>query len=214
MLKVAVILGSVRKHRFGEKPAHWILGDLQKNPEIKAELLDLREFELPLFDEPVSPGWISEPYKNDNVARWTKAIADHDAFVVVTPEYNHSLPAGLKNALDWVYAEWAKKPIGFVAYGSVGGARAVEHLRGIAVELQMAPVRAAVHLPLDLYISMMKDPAPVDPARFKPVEHAAHTMIEQLLWWGKALNEARRIEAEEKARIAEEKAREEAVEAA
>jgi NAD(P)H-dependent FMN reductase len=214
MLKVAVILGSVRKARFGEKPAQWILGDLQKNPEIKVELLDLRDFDLPAFDEPVSPGWIGQPYKNEAVARWTQKIAANDAFVIVTPEYNHSVPSGLKNAIDWVYAEWTKKPIGFVSYGAVGGARAVEHLRGIAVELQMAPVRTAVHLPLDLYISMMKDPAPVDPARFKPVEHAAHTMIEQLLWWGKALNEARRLEAEQKAREAEEKAREVAVEAA
>jgi NAD(P)H-dependent FMN reductase len=198
MLKVAVILGTARKGRFGEKPARWIFGDLQKNPDIDAEFLDLRDYQMPFFDEPVSPGWIAEPYKNEAVARWTLKIAQNDAFVVVSPEYNHSVGGVMKNAFDWVFHEWNKKPIGFVSYGSVGGARAVEHLRGIAVELQMVPVRTAVHLPVELYLSMMKDEAPVDPARFKPVEQAAHTMIDQIVWWGSILKDARKRDAEEK----------------
>jgi NAD(P)H-dependent FMN reductase len=198
MLKVAVILGTTRHGRFGEKPAQWILGDLKKNPDIQAELLDLRDYDLPFFDEAVSPGWISEPYKNETVARWTKKIAENDAFVMVAPEYNRGYTAVLKNSIDWVYKEWNKKPVGFLSYGGVGGARAVEQLRNVAVEVQMVPVRQGIHLPLDVYISMMKDEAPVDPARFKPVEPQAHALIEQLLWWGNVLKAQREADAGEK----------------
>lgn len=198
MLKIGVILGTIRQGRFGEKPARWILGDLNKNADIEAELLDLRDFNLPMFDAAVSPGWITEPYKDEAVARWTKKIAEQDGYVMIAPEYNRGYTSVLKNAIDWVYREWNRKPVGFLSYGSVGGGRAVEQLRNVAVELQMVPVRQGIHLPTDLYLSMVKDEAPVDPARFKPVEQAAHTMIEQLLWWGKALKTAR--DAERKAK--------------
>ncbi len=114
---------------------------------------------------------------------------------MIAPEYNRGYTAVLKNAIDWVYKEWNRKPVGFLSYGSVGGARAVEQLRLVAVEMQLVPIRAAIHLPLDLYISMMKDEAPVDPARFKPVEQQAHAVIEQLVWYGKALKAARDAEA-------------------
>jgi NAD(P)H-dependent FMN reductase len=191
MLKIAVILGSTRQGRFGEKPARWILGELEKREAISATFLDLRDFSMPLFDQPVSPGWISEPYKNDAVARWTNAIGAQDAYVVVAPEYNRAVGGAMKNAFDWVYKEWNRKAIGFVGYGSVGGARAVEQMRLIAVELQMAPVRQAVHLPWDVYMSMAKETAPVDAARFAPVQQAADAMLDQLVWWGSALKAAR-----------------------
>src|SRR5258708_39428028 len=93
MLKIAVILGTTRHGRFGEKPAQWILGDLQKNPDIEAELLDLRDYDLPFFNEAVSPGWISEPFKNEVAARWTKKIAENDGFVMVAPQYNRGYTA-------------------------------------------------------------------------------------------------------------------------
>jgi NAD(P)H-dependent FMN reductase len=195
MLNIAVILGSTRRGRFGEKPARWIFDELKKRPGVQAEFLDLRDYELPFFDEPVSPGWISEPYKNEAVARWTKKIAAQDGFIVVAPEYNRSVAGVMKNAFDWVYKEWNQKAIGFVGYGSVGGGRAIEHMRAISVELQMAPVRQAVHLPVDVYLSMMKDEAPVDAARFQPVQQAADGMIDQLLWWTRALRDARANEA-------------------
>ena len=199
MLKIAVILGSTRQGRFGEKPARWILGELQKRQGVSAELLDLRDYRLPFFDQPVSPGWISEPYKDETVARWTKKIAAQDGFVIVAPEYNRSVGGEMKNAFDWVYREWNQKAVGFVAYGSVGGARAVENMRLIAVELQMAPVRHGVHLPMDLYFSMMKDEAPVDPARFAPVQQAADAMLNDVIWWSRALKVAREATAEAKA---------------
>jgi NAD(P)H-dependent FMN reductase len=196
MINIAVILGSIRRGRFGEKPARWIFDELKKRPGVAAEFVDLRDYQLPFFDEPVSPGWISEPYPNEAVARWTNKIAAQDGFIVVAPEYNRSVSGAMKNAFDWVYKEWNRKAIGFVGYGSVGGGRAIEHMRAIAVELQMAPVRHGVHLPADLYMSMMKDEAPVDPARFQPVQQAADTMIDQLLWWASALKQAREGEAD------------------
>lgn len=197
MINIAVILGSIRRGRFGEKPARWIFDEVKKRSGVSAEFVDLRDYELPFFDEPVSPGWITEPYKNEAVARWTRKIAAQDGFIVVAPEYNRSVAGAMKNAFDWVYKEWNRKAIGFVGYGAVGGGRAIEHMRTIAIELQMAPIRAGVHLPVDLYLSMMKDEAPVDPARFQPVQQAADTMIDQLVWWASALKEARDTEASE-----------------
>jgi NAD(P)H-dependent FMN reductase len=199
MVKIAVILGTTREGRFGEKPARWIFGELEKKSGVKAEFLDLRDYPMPFFDQPVSPGWITEPYKNEAVARWTKKIAAQDGFIVVAPEYNRSVAGVMKNAFDWVYNEWNRKPIGFVGYGAIGGGRSIEHMRSIAIELQMAPVRTAVHLPVDLYMSMMKDEAPVDPARFAPVQQAADTMIDQLVWWATTLKDAREIEQTAKA---------------
>lgn len=199
MVKIAVILGTTREGRFGEKPARWIIGELEKKSGVKAEFLDLRDYPMPFFDQPVSPGWISEPYKNEAVARWTKKIAAQDGFIVVAPEYNRSVSGVMKNAFDWVYNEWNRKPIGFVGYGAIGGGRSIEHMRAIAIELQMAPVRTAVHLPVDLYMSMMKDEAPVDPARFAPVQQAADAMIDQVVWWATTLKDAREIEQTAKA---------------
>ena len=109
----------------------------------------------------------------------------------MAPEYNRSVAGVMKNAFDWVYKEWNRKAIGFVGYGAVGGGRAIEHMRTIAIELQLAPVRQAVHLPADVYMSMMKEEAPVDAARFQPVQQAADGMIDQLLWWAGALKGAR-----------------------
>lgn len=191
MLNIAVILGSTRQGRFGEKPARWIFGELEKRKGVKATFLDLRDFPMPFFDQPVSPGWITEPYKNEAVARFTQAIGAEDGFIIVAPEYNRSASGVMKNAFDWVYKEWVRKPVSFVGYGNAGGARAVEHMRLMAIELQMAPSRFAVHLPGDLYLSMMKDPAPVDPARFAPVQKAADAMIDDLLWWARGLKDAR-----------------------
>jgi NAD(P)H-dependent FMN reductase len=146
---------------------------------------------MPFFDEPVSPSMIKEPYANPAVQAWTKKIAEGDAFIIVSPEYNHGYSAVLKNALDYVYKEWNNKPVGFVSYGSVGGARAIEQLRQVAVELQMAPIRNSVHIPWSLLASMMALPTPVAPELFEPVAHGKDGLITQLLWWAKALKTAR-----------------------
>jgi len=189
MLNLAVILGSIRRGRFGEKPARWIFDELKKRGGINAEFLDLRDFDLPLFDEPVSPGWISEPYKHDAVARWTQRIDAQDGFIVVAPEYNRSVGGAMKNAFDWVYKEWNRKPIGFVGYGGLGGGRAIEHMRAIAVELQMAPIRHGVHIQGPAYLSVLREGKSLHD--FEPLNQAARLMLDQLMWWVDALKAAR-----------------------
>jgi NAD(P)H-dependent FMN reductase len=164
--------------------------EIEKLENVTVEVLDLKEYELPFFNEGVSPSFKQEPYAHPEVARFTKKVAEGDAYVMVTPEYNHSTSGVLKNALDWVYQEWNNKPVAFVSYGSVGGARAVEHLRLIAIELQMAPIRAAVHIPGERYFLVLfgqKDAQELLSSLTEPTT----AMLTQLLWWGQALKNAR-----------------------
>lgn len=197
MVKIAVIMGSVREGRFGDKPAHWIFDELKKRKDVEATFLDLKTFKLPVFDSAVSPAWVSEPLPP--AAEWSKAVAAQDGFIIVAPEYNRSLGGAMKNAFDWIYPEWNRKAVGFVGYGSTGGARAVEHMRNIAVELQMAPVRHGVHIMWPMMAPLMQATAPVDPASFADVQQAADTMIDDVVWWAKALKAARATGAEQKA---------------
>lgn len=145
-MKIQVIVGSTRQGRVGEKVATWVMEQTKKVAGAEFELLDLRDYPLPFFDESVSPSSIKEPYTNPAVVKWTKKISEGNAYLVITPEYNHGYPAVLKNALDYVYKEWAGKKIGFVGYGTVGAVRAIEQLRQVVIELQMIPVKAAVHI--------------------------------------------------------------------
>jgi NAD(P)H-dependent FMN reductase len=190
MAIISVIVGSTREGRFSEKPAQWILEHLKLRKGIETQLLDLREFPLPFFDQPVPPATAGRAsYEGAVVNGWTTAIARSDGFIVVAPEYNHGPSAVLKNALDWVYPEWNRKAIGFVSYGSTGGARSVEQLRQIAVELQLAPVRAAVHIPVAILMSHFQggDVA----AELATLDKPATAFVDDLLWWTRALKEAR-----------------------
>jgi NAD(P)H-dependent FMN reductase len=189
-LKIKVITGSTRADRFSEKPALWITDELKKQEGVEVELLDLRDYPMPFFEEGVSPSMKKEPYKHPVVSRWTAKIAEGDAFVIVTPEYNHGYPAVLKNALDYVYPEWNKKAVGFVSYGTVGGARAVEQLRQVAVELQMAPIRQSIHLPADKWVSVLTGKMSAE-EMFVSLAGPAETFIDQLAWWARALKAAR-----------------------
>ena len=186
-LTIKVILGSTRQGRFSEKPGAWILGELKKRAEVEAELLDLRDFPMPFFEEAVTPSSKKEPYTNAAVAAWTKKIGEGDAYIIIAPEYNHGYPAVLKNALDYVSQEWNKKPVAFISYGSAMGARSVEQLRQVAIELQMAPVRNAIHMPWDTVVAGSNG----DPETFTPYAERATGLIEQLLWWADALKAAR-----------------------
>src|SRR5438046_2662559 len=137
MTVISAIVGSTREGRFSEKPAHWILQQLKKRDGVEARLLDLRDFPMPFFDQPVPPATPGRPaYQNEVVQRWTTAIAQSDGFVFVTPEYNYGPAAVLKNAIDWVYPEWKRKPACFVSYGGMGGVRSVQQLRETMIELQ------------------------------------------------------------------------------
>ncbi|NVB85483.1 MAG: NAD(P)H-dependent oxidoreductase [Kofleriaceae bacterium] len=190
--KILVILGSTREGRYGDKPAHWILGMLRADGRFDAELVDLRDWPLPMFDQPRSPVKVTDgKYGNDVADRWGQTIAAADGYVIITAEYNHGYTAVLKNALDWIFREWNRKPVTFVGYGNAGGSRAIEQLREVAVELEMAPIRRAVHLPLDVYRATMTTQAPADPALFAPAEPAAKLMLDELAWWANALAVAR-----------------------
>lgn len=191
MLKLKIILASVREGRFGDKPAAWILEHTKQVSDLDAELLDLKDFSMPFFNDPVSPSMIKEPYTHPEVIRFTQKISEADVFIVVTPEYNHGYPASLKNALDWVYTEWNNKPVAFVAYGAVGGARSVEQLRQVVVELQMTPVRNAIHITFDYIMKTFEQPTISPMELLKPFDQKAMGLIEQLMWWGNALKEAR-----------------------
>src|SRR5258705_5094172 len=149
MTVISVIVGSTREGRFSEKPAKWTLQHLKKREGVDARLLDLRDFPMPFFDQQATPATADRPpYKNEVVQRWTAAIAQSDGFVFVTAEYNYGPPAVLKNALDWVYPEWRRKAVCFVSYGNAGGARSVQQLRQNVIELQLAPIRSSVHIPV------------------------------------------------------------------
>lgn len=145
---------------------------------------------MPFFNESVSPNWKQEPYKNPAVTAFTAKMAEADGFVMVTPEYNHAPSAVLKNALDWVGPEWANKPVGFVSYGAVGGARAVEQLRPIVGELQMADIRNAVHIPAQDFFPVMMGQKKFEDIT-EGLEKHAEALIDQLLWWIRALKTAR-----------------------
>lgn len=187
MLKIFVILGSVRQNRFGEQPAQWVMDELKKYHEIEAELIDLKTLSLPMFDEPVSPSMNQGKYAHQEAVAWAKKVAEADGFIIVTPEYNHGYPSGLKNAIDYVYAEWNNKPVAFVSYGGIsGGTRAVQQLRQVAVELQMTPIRAGVHMPM--YWSNLDEKGKMKPELY---QSQVDTMIPQLIWWANALKAAR-----------------------
>lgn len=189
-LHIKVIAGSTREGRFSDKAATWIAEEIKKHEEVVVEVLDLRDYEMPFFNEPMSSSFKQEPYKNAAVARFTKKIEEGDTFVIVTPEYNHGTSGVLKNALDWVYQEWNNKPVAFVSYGSVGGARAIEQLRLVAIELQMAPIRNSVNIPGEQYFQVLFGKMDAKEL-FAQQKDKAETMITQLLWWTRVLKKAR-----------------------
>ncbi|UZD98617.1 NADPH-dependent FMN reductase [Pseudomonas mediterranea] len=192
MTTVSVIVGSTRDSRFSSAPANWIKHHLEQREGLDVRLLDLRDFDLPFFDSAMLPGFPGRPaYENENVRRWTEQIATSDAFVVATAEYNFGPPAVLKNALDWVYPEWNRKPVSFVSWGSVGGARAVQQLREIATELQMATIRTAVHIPVGAIYAHFQGKTDEIEAALQAQDDQAGRMIDDLLWWSHALKNAR-----------------------
>jgi NAD(P)H-dependent FMN reductase len=187
---ISVIVGSTRQGRFSEKPAQWILQHLQKRDDIDARLLDLRDFPMPFFDQPVPPAMPSRaPFENETVKRWTAAIGASDGFVFVTPEYNYGTSAVLKNAIDWVYPEWRRKASAFVSYGGAMGVRAVQQLRETMIEVQVAPVRSSVHIPVATLWAHLQG-GDVNKG-LAGLGAEAQTMIDDLLWWTAALKTAR-----------------------
>ena len=188
--KIAVIIGSTRKTRFADKPAAWLMEQVAKRDDMAFELVDLRDYELPFFDEMASNLWM--PSSDPKAVAWQNKVGEFDGYIVLTAEYNHSITGALKNALDQAYKEWNHKPMAAVGYGGVGAARAIEHLRGIAVELQMVPTRNAVHLGGGEFMKVSPlgqngDMAEVD----EVLQPSLSALLDELAWWAKATMAAR-----------------------
>jgi NAD(P)H-dependent FMN reductase len=180
MTRIGIILGSTRPNRNGEQVAKWVYDTASRRDDAEFELVDLRDYPLPHLDEPLPPSM--GQYQNEHTRQWADKIASFDGFVIVTPEYNHSTSGVLKNAIDYLYAEWNNKAVGFVSYGGVGGARAAEHLRLVAGELQMADVRQQVALSLLTEFENF--------SVFKPGDYnlaALNTLLDQVVAWSTAL---------------------------
>ncbi len=184
MVRIAIILGSTRPGRVGAAVAQWVHQIAQQRTDAQCELVDIQDYHLPLLDEPIPPS--QGKYSHEHTKRWAATIAGFDGFVFVTPEYNHGPSGALKNALDFLYAEWNNKAAGFVGYGSAGGTRAVEQLRLVMAELMIADVRAQVALSLRTDFENYRT--------FKPAEHhrkSVDAMLSQVVAWSEALRTVR-----------------------
>jgi NAD(P)H-dependent FMN reductase len=192
MLNLKIIIGSTRPGRAADHVTPWITGLAKQHPAFTVEVLDLRDWALPFFAETFAT--VGDPrnptYSDPVVKRWNQRIAEGDAYLFITPEYNHSVPAVLKNAIDSVFASFAfrNKPAGFVAYsgGIAAGVRAVEHLAHIAIEAEMVPLRSSVLIPL-VGEAFGQDGDPKDPA----AALAAGIMLDDVAWWAAVLQQAR-----------------------
>lgn len=190
--KIAVIVGSTRPTRFADKPAQWMLKQAQSRDDIEVELIDLRDHPLPFFNEKASNLWM--PSENPEAVRWQETIGRFDGYIFVVAEYNRSIPGVLKNALDQAYKEWNRKPFTAIGYGSVGASRAIEHLRGIGVELQMVSTRTAVHIGGGDFRAVHPMGAN------KPIEEieaallpSANNALNELSWWARATMAAKAV---------------------
>jgi NAD(P)H-dependent FMN reductase len=194
--KIAVIIGSVRPIRFGDKAATWVFEHAKARTDFDVELVDLKDYPLPLFDAPASDMWMPTP--NEVAAKWQAKLNEFDGFIIVTAEYNRSIPGALKNAIDWAYKPFMKKAVGYVAYGSVGGARAVEHLRTVMVELQAASVRHGIHIGGSEFASVFMGQKPWDEVK-KTFDPMVPDLLNNLAWWTNATRNAREEENQQAA---------------
>ncbi|MEO6300041.1 MAG: NAD(P)H-dependent oxidoreductase [Paracoccaceae bacterium] len=189
--KIALIIGSTRATRFADIPAQWMLAQAQARTDMTVELVDLRDFDLPMFNEMASNMWM--PSADTRAVAWQKKMGEFDGYIFVVAEYNRSITGALKNALDQAYVEWMHKPMAAIAYGSVGGTRALEHLRNIAVELQMVPVRNAVHVGMADFFKI--HPGMGGSGKMADIEAnilpAAKATLDDLVWWANATMDAR-----------------------
>ncbi|MGD9867931.1 MAG: NADPH-dependent FMN reductase [Hyphomicrobiales bacterium] len=185
--RLAVVIGSIRPNRFADHPAGWITEMARSHGGFEVELVDLKDYPMPLFAEKASPA--AQPSENATAREWQKKVAEFDAFVFTAAEYNHGPTPVLKNALDYASGEWKRKPVAFVGYGGVGGARSVEQLRLVCIELHMAPIRDAIHIQMPVYTAVTKEGKKL--SDFDYLNKGASNMLDQLAWWTDALKAAR-----------------------
>lgn len=189
--RIAVIISSTRDSRFGAVPAQWIADRAAARGDWDVELVDLKDYDLPLFNEMASNAWM--PSSDEKAVAWQKKIASFDGYIFVLAEYNRSITGALKNALDQAYVDWNKKAFGIVGYGALGAARAAEHMRTIGVELQMASTRSAVHIAGADFFTVHPlggNPQPIS-AIEGTIGASADAMLGELDWWTRATMAAR-----------------------
>lgn len=189
MINVALIVGSTRPNRFADIPAKWIVAGAKERDEFKLDVLDLREHTLPFFNEPVAPIYTEGHFSEPSAETWRRSLGQYDAFIATVAEYNHGPTAVLKNAFDSAYYEWIRKPIAFVGYGGVGGARAIEQLRGTVIELQMTPIKHEVSIAMEAYLGVVQQGKALDD--YDHLVQARNAMFDNLVWWGETLKAAR-----------------------
>ncbi|MGO4569800.1 NADPH-dependent FMN reductase [Rhizobium sp. 2YAF20] len=191
--KIAIIIGSTRPTRFADKPAQWMLKQAQARDDIEVELVDLGDHPLPFFSEMASNMWM--PSQNPEAVRWQETIGRFDGYIFVVAEYNRSITGVLKNALDQAYKEWNRKPFTAIGYGGTGASRAIEHLRGIGVELQMVSTHAAVHIGGGDFMAVfpMGGNKPIEEIEANLLP-SANTALDELVWWAKATMAAKAAE--------------------
>ncbi|MFD0256660.1 NADPH-dependent FMN reductase [Kitasatospora indigofera] len=185
--KLVIVVGSVREGRFGPVVAGWVAEQARTHGGFEVEVVDLAGIDIPLALPAQSPKYAGEAYPRPaGMAPLTSALAGADAFLVVTPEYNHSYPASLKAAVDWHFTQWTAKPVGFVSYGgAAGGRHAVLHLENVLTELHAVTIRDGLAFPN--YFTAWQDGRPLDPE----AAGYAKTLLDQLHWWADALRAAR-----------------------
>lgn len=186
MTKIGIIVGSTRPGRFATQPAEWLKELASQRTDAEFELIDIAEANLPLLDEPAPP--MMQQYSQEHTKAWSEKISGLDGFIFVTPEYNHSVPAALKNAVDYIYYEWNFKPVAFLSYGSAsGGARAVEHWRTIAGEMKMYDIREQIML--HNYWNDLNENGEYQFGEEQT--KAAESTLDQLVFWAEKMKPAR-----------------------
>lgn len=187
--RVGIVLSTTREGRFVDKPAAWLQSIAAGRTDLSFELVDLRDYPLPMYDWPFSPS--RKPVEHDYVIPWRTKVGELDGFIFVTAEYNRSIPAVLKNAIDHVYTEFVRKPAAYLGYGNTGGARAVEHLRNISVEMQMVPLRSGVHIGREPLVAVLQQGKSL--SDFDYLEQQARIMLDDLSWWARTLKAGREV---------------------
>ena len=193
--RIGVIISTTREGRFGERVAQWVIEQAAARQDMAVEIVDLRDYPLPFFEAAASPAYV--PIETPEARKWAGKIAELDGYVFVTAEYNHAISGVLKNALDYLYAEPSRKPAGFVGYGAVGGARAVEQLRMIAIELDIVPLKKAAHINMEPLLGMLREGK--DFADYPYLAPTVVTMLDELSWYAQALKAGRQNAARDAA---------------
>jgi len=193
--RIGIIISTTREGRFGDRVAQWVAEQAADRSDIETEIVDLRDYPLPFFEAVASPAYV--PIETPEARKWAGKIAELDGYVFITAEYNHAISGVLKNAVDYLFAEPNRKPAAFVGYGAVGGARAVEQLRMIAIELDIVPLKKAVHINMEPLIGLLREGKAF--ADYPYLAPTVVTMLDELAWYARALKAGREREAQKSA---------------